>query len=61
MKAKLYKLCKAPDTWQALSKYQISLGSKTSSVVNAPCFNYSFSREKKVTFMLHICIFWDAG
>lgn len=60
MKAKLYKLCKAPDTWQALNKYQILLGSKMSSVVNVPCFNYSF-REKKVTIMLHICISWDAG
>lgn len=30
---KSYKLCKAPDARQALNKYQISLGSKMSSVV----------------------------
>ena len=33
MEYKSYKLCKAPDTWQALNTYQIRLDSKMSCVV----------------------------
>lgn len=32
MEYKSWKLCKTPDPWQALNKYQISLGSKMSTV-----------------------------
>lgn len=44
MEYKSWKLCKTPDPWQALNKYQISLGSKMSTVGTTAFF---LERKKK--------------
>lgn len=48
---KSYKLCKAPDARQALNKYQISLGSKMSSVVTIAFLRRKNNDHNRITYI----------